>query len=56
LPGTATSEGGSLFAWMTDTLHFGDPSNPEPDVTKLKLDGHGLTVLPFLAGEHSPGW
>jgi gluconokinase len=56
LPGGATSEGGSLFAWMTDTLQFGDPSDLEPDVAKLKPDGHGLTVLPFLAGERSPGW
>jgi gluconokinase len=56
LPGGATSEGGSLFAWMTDTLQFGDSSDPESDVAKLKPDGHGLTVLPFLAGERSPGW
>jgi gluconokinase len=56
LPGGATSEGGSLFAWMTDTLQLGDPSDPESGVAKLKPDGHGLTILPFLAGERSPGW
>jgi gluconokinase len=56
LPGGATSEGGSLFAWMTDTLQLGDSSDPESGVARLKPDGHGLTILPFLAGERSPGW
>ena len=56
LPGGATSEGGNLFTWMTDTFRLGDPSDLEPDVARLKADGHGLTVLPFWAGERSPGW
>ncbi len=56
LLGGATSEGGNLFAWMTKTLQLGDPSNLKSDVAKLKPDGHGLTVLPFIAGERSPGW
>jgi gluconokinase len=56
LPGGATSEGGNLFAWMTDALHLGHPPLLESDLAKLKPDGHGLTVLPFWAGERSPGW
>jgi gluconokinase len=56
LPGGATSEGGNLFAWMTDAFDLSEPSRLESDIAKLEPDGHGLTVLPFLAGERSPGW
>lgn len=56
LPGGATSEGGNLFAWMVDALNLSEPSRLESDLAKLKPDGHGLTVLPFWAGERSPGW
>jgi gluconokinase len=56
LPGGATSEGGNLFTWMADTFQLGDPSDLEPIVARLQPDGHGLTVLPFLSGERSPGW
>jgi gluconokinase len=56
LPGGATSEGGNLFAWMADALHLSEPSHLESDLAKLKPDEHGLTVLPFWAGERSPGW
>jgi gluconokinase len=56
LPGGATSEGGNLFAWMTDAFHLSKPTRLESDLAKLKPDGHGLTVLPFWAGERSPGW
>jgi gluconokinase len=56
LPGGALSEGGNLFAWMQTNLHLGDLSKLESAVTKLNPDGHGLTLLPFIAGERSPGW
>ena len=56
LAGGAMSEGGSLFAWMKDTLHLEDPLKVGPQLAELKPDGHGLTVLPFIAGERSPGW
>jgi gluconokinase len=56
LPGGATSEGGNLFAWMVDALNLSEPSHLESDLAKLKPDEHGLTVLPFWAGERSPGW
>ena len=56
LLGGATSEAGNLFAWMIKTMNLGDPSNLKSDAGKLKPDGHGLTVLPFIAGERSPGW
>ncbi len=56
LLGGATSEGGNVYGWMLDTLKLGAPDAIERALAKLPPDGHGLTVLPFLAGERSPGW
>jgi gluconokinase len=56
LLGGATSEGGNVYAWMRDTLRLGEPAQLEQELSRLPPDGHGLTVLPFLAGERSPGW
>jgi gluconokinase len=47
--GGAVSDGGNLHAWLARTL-LPDPTEPgEPDA-------HGLTFLPLLGGERSPGW
>jgi gluconokinase len=54
--GGALSEGGNLFAWMNSTLALPNPSDVEDELAKQAPDGHGLTVLPFLAGERAPGW
>ena len=56
LPGGALSEGGSVFSWMKDVLQLGDLAGLENRLATMEPDGHGLTVLPFLAGERSPGW
>jgi gluconokinase len=56
LLGGATSEGGNVYAWMRDTLRLDDPEAVERALAALAPDGHGLTMLPFLAGERSPGW
>jgi gluconokinase len=50
------SEGGSLFSWMTNTFQLKDPASLESALKGLPPDGHGLTLLPFLSGERSPGW
>ncbi len=55
LLGGALSEGGSVFAWMRSTLRF-DLEGLEQKLSALEPDGHGLTVLPFFAGERAPGW
>ena len=47
--GGAVSDGGNLHAWLTRTLRVESPQLGEPD-------GHGLTFLPLLGGERSPGW
>jgi gluconokinase len=56
LAGGAMSEGGSLFTWMKNVLQLGDLTKLEPAIKELPPNGHGLTVLPFLSGERSPGW
>jgi gluconokinase len=56
LLGGATSEGGNVYAWMRQTLRLDDDAVNAQALAALPPDGHGLTILPFLAGERSPGW
>ncbi len=56
LVGGALSNGGNICDWMRDTLRLGDEQRVEQDLSRMKPDSHGLTVLPFWAGERSPGW
>ena len=56
LLGGATSEGGNVYAWMRETLRLGDRAALEAALAAIPPDGHGLTVLPFFAGERSPDW
>jgi len=56
LLGGALSNGGNLFAWFRDTLRAPAEETLEQQLAALEPDGHGLTVLPFLAGERCPGW
>jgi gluconokinase len=47
--GGAVSDGGNLHAWLERTLRLENP--------RLQASGgHGLTFLPLLGGERSPGW
>jgi gluconokinase len=60
LLGGATSEGGNVYSWLRRTLQLGasgaGEAKVEAAVAKFPPDGHGLTILPFLAGERSPDW
>jgi gluconokinase len=56
LPGGALSEGGNVFAWMQKRLNLPHPLAVDELLAAMEPDAHGLTVLPFLAGERSPGW
>ena len=56
LVGGAFANGGNVFAWAQKALQMGDPKAAARAVAGLAPDGHGLTVLPFWAGERSPGW
>jgi len=54
--GGALSGGGNLVAWLNGILRLGSSADAEREAASLEADAHGLTVLPFLAGERSPGW
>ena len=72
LLGGATNEGGSVYAWLQETLHLdmgdepvlshvlseveGEAEGFDRALAALAPDGHGLTALPFLSGERSPGY
>jgi gluconokinase len=56
LLGGATSEGGNVYAWCQDVLRLPDDDAVERALIAQSPDSHGLTVLPFLAGERAPGW
>ena len=47
--GGSISDGGNLLAWLDRTLKS---ESREP----AEADAHGLTFLPLLGGERSPGW
>jgi len=54
--GGATSEGGNVYAWCRQVLRLGSDDELEAALAALAPDAHGLTALPHLAGERSPGW
>jgi gluconokinase len=54
--GGALSEGGNALQWIADAFGFKSPALLEAAIRSLPPDGHGLTVLPFWAGERSPNW
>ena len=55
LVGGATSEGGNVYQWVTEELGL-DENGLEAQLGRRAPDAHGLTALPLLAGERSPGW
>lgn len=56
LLGGALSNGGNLYAWLQETLRLEKNPALEAELAAQWPDGHGLTVLPFLAGERNPGY
>ena len=54
--GGALSEGGNVVRWFTDSLGFKPKKKFEREAAAIAPDSHGLTVLPFWAGERSPNW
>lgn len=55
LVGGATSEGGNIYQWGVEQLGIA-PQEINQALANLIPDKHGLTVLPLIAGERSPGW
>lgn len=56
LLGGALNDGGSLVDWLRRSLQLPGFAELEQAIAALPPDGHGLSVLPFWAGERSPGW
>jgi gluconokinase len=55
--GGALSDGGGLYAWMNERLAVGfDEAELSVALARMEPDAHGLTLLPFWAGERSTGW
>jgi gluconokinase len=54
--GGALNDGGSLFDWLRRSLRLPSRTASEAELATLAPDAHGLTILPFWAGERSPGW
>lgn len=55
LLGGATSEGGNVLTWALATLQL-QAADLDRYLHDPKGAQHGLTVLPFIVGERSPGW
>ena len=52
--GGAVSNGGEVFRWATRTLQL--PESAEEQIATHVPGSHGLTMLPYFAGERSPYW
>jgi gluconokinase len=56
LLGGATTEGGNLYAWFGETLRLPPADELEHALARMKPASHGLSMMPFIAGERAPGW
>ncbi len=54
--GGAESNGGNAWAWLKERMRLEDDDATARAIAAVPPDGHGLTVLPFLAGERSPNY
>ncbi|MDQ3693142.1 MAG: gluconokinase [Chloroflexota bacterium] len=54
--GGALSNGGNVRRWISDLTGLQMTVENTAAIAALPADGHGLTILPFVAGERSPGW
>jgi len=54
--GGALSEGGNVVRWLTEGMGIKDKTKLERAAAGVPPDSHGLTILPFWAGERSPNW
>lgn len=54
--GGSLNEGGNVFAYFSALLVLPEAADLEAQVAAQEPDAHGLTLLPFFAGERSPGY
>ena len=56
LLGGALTDGGNMVRWVAELTDLGPSKGWDALAEELRPDGHGVTLLPFLSGERSPGW
>ena len=56
LLGGAMTEGGSVFAWLRKTLNLEGIDELDRTLANMQPAASGLTFLPLISGERSPGW
>ena len=56
LLGGALTDGGNMVRWVAEVTGSGSAKGWDALVEDMRPDDHGLTLLPFLSGERSPGW
>jgi gluconokinase len=54
--GGALSNGGNITNWLAQLASTTSFDELSTEAAQVPPDGHGLTVLPFFAGERSPSW
>ena len=54
--GAAFSDGGHVYAYLTRILQLPQGDDLQRRLAAMEPGVHGLTFLPFLAGERSMGW
>ncbi len=54
--GGAESNGGNAWAWLKERMRLEDDDATAREIAAVPPDGHGLMILPFLAGERSPNY
>lgn len=54
--GGALSNGGKVYEWMTETLQLPKPEEIESQLADRQPAQHGISILPFFAGERAPRW
>ena len=56
LLGGSFSEGGNVVQWALENLKLPPIDQLNAELEKLNPAQHGITVLPFIAGERATGW
>lgn len=56
LVGGSLNNGGNVFSYYTRTLQLPASDTLQQELAAMPPDAHGLTILPFFAGERSPGY
>lgn len=54
--GGALSNGGNMMSWLAGITGLRDHKAAMDASARIPPDSHGLTVLPFFAGERAPSW